>query len=301
MTEAHRAARRLLDDIPAVGCTPRLQLLGFDVELRTPDAELGAFLTDLFGSVCSPEPGPPEHVLMLSSTASESGPRSWSVHLDAVRVISTPAPSVALHYLLWEANRQAIECTHDLVLVHASAVVLGSTAIVFPGPMGAGKSTLAASLVRAGLGYLTDEVVAIDPRTGVIRPYPKYLSVGGALSDLVPQSTPRLRPFLGDQSLVAPEAIRPGAVAAAAAPRVIVAPRYERGATTSLEPMRRAHALATLAEHAFHIERDGRPTLDTLARTVERSSCFTLVSGDVTDATDALLDLLDGVLEPVRS
>jgi hypothetical protein len=81
----------------------------------------------------------------------------------------------------------------------------------------------------------------------------------------------------------------------------VVAPRYERGAATAIEPLRAAEALSTLAQHAFHIERDGQRTLDVLARMVEASSCYRLVSGDVTEATNALLDLIDAVPSNGRS
>ena len=154
--------------------------------------------------------GDAEHVLTLSSSA---GALVGAPRRD--RVLSTPAPSIAFSYLLWEANRRAIDATSDPVLVHASAAVFDGTAIVLPGPMGAGKSTLVASLVRQGLGYLTDEVVAFDPSTGTIRPYPKYLSLGREFAQLLAAAPPEtVRAFVGDQTLVPPDALRSGAVRA---------------------------------------------------------------------------------------
>lgn len=301
MAEAGVAARRLLDAYPWAGTTSRLALLGFDVELRATDADMVTLLRDLYAPLRVP--GPAEHVLSISSTRQD--PRSagarWEVHLDGVRLIRTEAASIAFRHLLFEANRHAIDGTPDLVLVHASAAVLDGRAIVMPGPMGAGKSTLVAALVDAGLGYLTDEVVALDPATGVVVPYPKYISLGPALAHLVPDPAVEIRAILGDQRLVSPEAIRPGAVAAAALPRVVVFPRYERGAATAVTRLHPAAALSTLAQHAFHLDHDGPRVLATLATTVERSSCFEMVSGDVNEARDALLALLDGAREPVRS
>lgn len=282
------AARR--DSDPNVTATPRLDLLGFDVEMQTPDAELTEFLTALYAPMR--RDGTAAHVLSLTSSGPIDAP-TWAVHLDAVRVIATPARSVAFQYLLWEANRQAIDRTTDRVIVHASAAARDGMAIVLPGPMGAGKSTLVAALVRAGLGYLTDEAVAIDPTTGLVAPYPKYLSLAGVLAHLVPPAPGRVQAFLGGQRLAAPDAIRPGSVAAAAAPRLVVAPRYQPGASTTLEPLRPAAALSALAEHAFHIGRDDQRTLDVLATMVEQSACFRLVSSDVDEATAALIGLLD--------
>jgi len=288
MADRSARLRHRLDEYPAGGETPRLELLGFDVVMRVPNEELAAYLTELYAPMVTP--GRAEHVLTLSSSAG-----LWSVHIDATRVLSTPAPSVAFSYLLWEANRRAIDATTVAVPVHASAAVFDGGAIVLPGPMGAGKSTLVAALVRAGLGYLTDEVAAFDPVTRAIVPYPKYLSLGPELAHLLAAPPESVRPFIGDQTLVPPDVLRPGAAAPAAVPRLVVAPRFERGAAATIEPLRPAEALSTLAQHAFHIEQDGPRTLDVLAGVVEQASCYRLVSGDVEEATALLLDLIDEV------
>jgi hypothetical protein len=293
MAEPGEQLRRLLDGFPAGGETPRLALLDFDVVMRVPDPALARWLTDLYAPMAAT--GTARRVLTLSAHGG-----IWSVHLDATRVLSTPAPSIAFSYLLWEANRQAIDATTDRVLVHASAAELDGGAIVLPGPMGAGKSTLVAALVRAGLGYLTDEVVALDPATGVIAPYAKYLSLDPSFGTLMPTPPDSVRAFIGDQILVPPAALRSDALGAPARPRLVVAPRYERGATTVVEPVRPAEALSMLAQHAFHIERDGQRTLDVLAQVVESSSCYRMVSGNLEDATAALLELVASVSSSTR-
>jgi hypothetical protein len=279
MTSSDREVRHLLDDYPWAGSTSRLRLLGFDVEMRSTDSSVVELLTQLYAALRTD--GVAAHVLSLSSAPGARGAPAWEVHLDGVRLARSPASSIALRHLLWEANQQAIERTDDLVLVHAAGAVLDGGALIFPGPMGAGKSTLVASLVRAGAGYLTDEVVALDPLTQHVQPYPKYLAL--------------------DDALVTPDSIRPGAVAAPAPPRLVVAPRYERGAVATLEPLRRGEALSVVAQHAFHLDRHGAHKLDALAAMVERSLCFRLVSGDVDDATALLLGLLDDLHQPARS
>jgi hypothetical protein len=299
MAEPGAGARRLLDAYPWAGTTSRLALLGFDVEIRASDAAMAGLLAELFAPLRVP--GAAAHVLSISSSEVDDGTVRWAVHLDGVRLLRTEAASIAFQHLLWEANRHAIDETRDSVLVHASAAAVEGRAIVLPGPMGAGKSTLAAALVRAGAGYLTDEIVAIDPRTGLVAPYPKYLSLGPALAHLVPDRPAAQRSFVGEQLLVSPEVIRTGAVAAPAPPRVVVFPRYRPGAATSVEALPPAAALAALAQHAFHLETDGPRVLATLATTVQQAACFALESSDVDDARDALLRLLDDARAPVAS
>lgn len=285
MSQPRAAVRRLLDESTAGASTPALALLDFDVSVRVPEPALAAHLTDLYAPLV--RDGSAEHRLTLTATAT-----GYEVHLDAIRLLATPARSIAFQSLLWHANRQAIERTRDCVLVHASAAASGGTSIVLPGPMGAGKSTLVAALVRAGLDYLTDEVVAIDPTSGLVRPYPKYLSLDGDQAGAaVPES---VQAYLGDSTLVAAEALRPGAAAREPArPHVVVTPRYEPGAPATLEPLRPAAALATLAQHAFHLEADPARTLDVLGRLVESAQCWSLVSGDVPSATRVLLELVE--------
>jgi hypothetical protein len=49
-----------------------------------------------------------------------------------------------------------------LEVFHASGVVLNGRALLFAGPAGAGKSSLAAALVRAGAQLLSDDAVALE-------------------------------------------------------------------------------------------------------------------------------------------
>lgn len=298
MPDSGRAVRRLLDGYPWAGSTPRLALLGFDVVMRASAASITDLLTRLYAPLAVE--GDAAHVLSMT-TVRPGHDEGWEVHLDGTRVLRTQAASIAFRHLLWEANQQAIEQTADAVLVHASAAVVDGVALVMPGPMGAGKSTLAAALVHAGAGYLTDEVVAIDPVDGRVRPYPKYLSVGARLHHLVPASMAATRPLVGDQYLVTPDALRPGAVAPPTLPRLVVAPRYERDASTTLEQLRPGEALALLAQHTFHLDRGGAAHLGALAALVERSACYRLVSGDIDEALGVVLDLLAGVRQPAPS
>jgi hypothetical protein len=282
-------------DGSAVGArTPPLALLDFDVVVHVPDAALAGHLTRLYEPLAHAEANL-EGAHWLTLSAATVG---YEVHLDAVRLLRTRAKSIAFQSLLWHANRQAIEHSHDSVLVHAAAAAFAGTALVLPGPMGAGKSTLVAALVRSGLAYLTDEVVAIDPGSGLIRPYPKYVSLAGDRAGAAP---PAVREYLGDASLVPPDALRPGAAAREpATPRFVVTPRYEPGATAALEPLRPAAALAALAQHTFHLETDAARSLEVLASVVEQSACYQLVSGDVPSATSLLLHLV-GAGDRVRA
>ena len=63
--------------------------------------------------------------------------------------------------LLGMAACTSIRRAHDGrgVLLHAAAIVRGSSLIVLPGHSGAGKSSLSLAAVDRGYGYLTDELL----------------------------------------------------------------------------------------------------------------------------------------------
>lgn len=61
---------------------------------------------------------------------------------------------------------------NDLPMLHASAVQIGSGAVVFVGNSGSGKSTIAAALVGAGAVAITDDVCRLAEHDGVWVCYP---------------------------------------------------------------------------------------------------------------------------------
>ena len=72
----------------------------------------------------------------------------------------------------------AICIQQDLVLLHASAVAIGSGAVAFAGPSGAGKSTLLGAFVAAGHTAIADDLSLIEPgpeQTARLRAAPGYL------------------------------------------------------------------------------------------------------------------------------
>ncbi|MDQ3569709.1 MAG: hypothetical protein M3450_12010 [Actinomycetota bacterium] len=89
----------------------------------------------------------------------------YSISPDGSVVLCAPAPSSPWHWqgFLIGQMLPAAAVLHGLETLHASAVALGSHAVVITGPSGAGKSSLALNLLRRGAGFLADDVVALEP------------------------------------------------------------------------------------------------------------------------------------------
>ena len=161
----------------------RLRLLDFDVAIHSPDPTVIDLVDELYGPLRIS--GEARHALFLGPAPARDHPGYFAA-LDGSMLVRTPARSIAFAHLLFEANQQAIEQTAGVTRMHASAAALDDAAVVMPGAMGAGKSTLVAGLMTRGFAYLTDEVVALDPSSGAVVPYPKPLSLGTPPESLGP-------------------------------------------------------------------------------------------------------------------
>ncbi len=101
------------------------------------------------------------------------------------------APGDAAGWLMWDVNRLAAELSGEHLLFHSGGLEADGIGILVPAASGSGKSTLTAGLARAGLGYLSDELVALEldgAVPGRLLPYPKPITVKpGSFAVLAPE------------------------------------------------------------------------------------------------------------------
>ncbi|MGH9247606.1 MAG: hypothetical protein ACRD29_25515 [Acidimicrobiales bacterium] len=270
--------------------------LGFSFAVNVVDPAFGRYLDNVFAPLATA--GAPEHVYTV---VRQEGPDQFLVAMDGDSLDTFPRPASTLSFLMWHINRQAIEQSTDLVLIHAGAAAHGDDAVVLPAPAGSGKTTLVTALVRAGMQYVTDEAVAIDAPTGMIVPYPKPLSIDAGswplFPDLAPEPDPAVRPYLSGQWHVPVGAIREGAVAGSSRPRLIVVPSFDPTTSTTLSALSRGRAVGALVECSFNVGASGRERLELLADVVRRCDCYELVVHDLAEATRGVERLL-GVMAP---
>jgi hypothetical protein len=70
--------------------------------------------------------------------------------------------SEILPRLTYEMLDSAYRNTDFLIAIHAAALSVGNSCLLFPGESGVGKSTLSAALIKSGFKYLTDDTAIID-------------------------------------------------------------------------------------------------------------------------------------------
>lgn len=258
----------------------------------TNDARLAAHVATLLTSLRSDQDA--EAAYTLERRADGFGLRYGDEEL-ATGV--TAAHAVAM--LIWDVNRRAVAASVDHVLLHAAAAERGGRAIVLPAPMESGKTTLVAGLARAGLRYLTDEIVALDPLSLSIRGYPKPLSVDPGSWEVLRDLDPRLDAHadLHEMQWHVPPArfsedVRSTSRGASTArPAVIIFPRYDPG-ESSLEEIEPDEALVELAGCTFDFERDAERNLAVLARLSASAPAYRLVVGDLEPACALALGAL---------
>lgn len=274
--------------------TGRFRALGHDFRVRTSDPDLGRYVDEVFGAFAAP--GSAATTYSLREDALDGRP-AFTLRFEDEEIVRTRNAGTAFGTLLWHVNQETVRRSSELCILHAAAAEHRGLAVVLPAPMEAGKTTLVAGLVRAGLRYLTDEAAAIDPCRLLVQPFPKALSLDPGswevLADLRPAVDDAVARYVRAQWQVPPDAIRSHAVAPATPVRAVVAPRYVEGAATRFEPITRAEALQLLVRSTFRFPDHGRRNFETLAHVVRQSACYRLVVGDLCFACDLVIDMLD--------
>lgn len=178
----------------------------------------------------------------------------------------------------------AICLQNGLLPLHASAVSLGSEAIAFAGPTGAGKSTMAAAVAGRGHAHVTDDLTVMRlPTEGLPLVYP-----GTRVMKLCPDSSTALG-FDASQVVTAPLSheklrFRSGAATLSAQPDALAAIYFlELGDTADvvIEPLLGMHAIAAVASEIFRRAWLGpmgslEARLPDIAEVARRTACFRL-------------------------
>jgi hypothetical protein len=210
---------------------------------------------------------------------------------DGRRVRTARWPDGLVDIVLWEVFHDAIRDEVGSVAIHAGAVSYRGRGIVLPAPMNAGKTTLVGALICAGFDYLSDEVALIG-RGGRLLPFLKPLTFEPGSYDLLPQLRAiRDTSGLRRQHVVSDE-LRAGSSGTACEIGWVVTFSRRAGAPT-LEPLTRAEALAALAKNSFNLHRLGARGIDTLGSVVRGATALRLEMGDLQQAVQAILGLVD--------
>lgn len=196
----------------------------------------------------------------------------------------------------WGLNWVIANHVHQYAIVHAATVEKSGRAIILPGAPGSGKSTLCAAMVCRGWRLLSDEMALISLSDGLLRPFPRPISLKNASIDII-------RNF--SQDVILGETVTDtakGAVAHMRPPRasidagktpasaqIIAFPSYKRGSPAQAIPLSKGQTLMRLIENCFNYSVLGPKGFTALADTVERCKCLAIEY----DALDQAMEILE--------
>jgi HprK-related kinase A len=205
----------------------------------------------------------------------------------------------ALPYLEWGINWRVMATRSEYLQLHAATLAHNGRAVVFAGPSGTGKSTLAAGLVARGWSYLSDEFALIDPDTLRVHPFPKALCVKAGSFDLVERLNLPLwrrrhyvKAFKGRVGYISTQDIAPQVETRPRPIRCVLFPKYAEGGEPHLYPVSRARAAFSLAGYAFNRTVFGDQTVSVLSQVVRGAECFGVASGPLNRTCDLIEALL---------
>ncbi len=136
--------------------------LSYRFAVRCDDERLGERVDAVLAGLRDPDAAATTVDHWYSLTATPGGAGTLDVTRDDDPLAHDQCPGDALSWVVWDVNRSTAEASGEHLLFHAGALDACGTGILLPGTSGSGKSTLTAGLARAGLGYLTDELAALD-------------------------------------------------------------------------------------------------------------------------------------------
>lgn len=178
--------------------------------------------------------------------------------------------SNGIHFLLGKRS--------PMTFLHAGAIELDGSAIVFPGRSRWGKSTLVASLVEQGCGYLSDEYAVVSP-DGSVFPLSKPI---------------RLRLEGGKSEFRTPPGVSaPGGLACAA----MLLTRYETGMAWKPEPLTAGSAMLGVLPSALQSRDAPDQVLQAITALVRDAACYRGTRGDGEPSIDTLRQLNHSALE----
>jgi len=288
-------------------CTPNLRALSYRFAVCCDDAALGAHISVLLSSLRDPDPDPDAEVggreparHRYTLTASPDRAGTFDVRRDDELVEPGLAPGVAVGWLVWDVNRLAAELSGEHLLFHSGGLELEASGvgILVPAASGSGKSTLTAGLVRAGLGYLSDELVALELDAasdvpGRLLPYPKPITVKPGSFGVLADMAPDLLDGEGDGEWQVPVGDGTGRrVGRPCRPGFVIVPRYDPSADTALVRLSETEAFFTLALHAVNLLPHGPSGSEALGRLAAQCACYALAFSDLDAACDRVLGLV---------
>lgn len=272
--------------------TRSFSALGHTFRVQSPLPQVIEFVGEIYDSMPRPKGKVATYRLVEHNDPAAHTAVQFDLYVDGERLCRAHSIARALGILLWHVNQAAVQAAAPAhLLLHAGGAERDGCVVVLPAAMEAGKTTTTAGLLLNGYRYLTDEAVAIDPRTLAITPFPKPLSIDEGSWSVLAGLRPDHADMLESQWQVPPSAFGTDTVSPGGRPDLVISPRYIAGATTEATPVTPGQMAMQLAACTFAFQGGYTRNLEVIARVCERATCFNLTIGNLATAVE-IIDLL---------
>ena len=243
--------------------------------------------------------------LRFGASVAEVDPRAGTSRVRLAPDLTDEEVRAGLLFDLLILSLLALLQPHGRYLLHAACLVRGDAGLLISARSGSGKSTLAMSLVHAGWGYLSDDMLLLREHGDRV----ETLGLGRHFR-LIPDAFerfPDLAARAGDTDVYTDkhhldvDALFPGRFTPRITPRVLVIPEIVDRPVSELSPLPASAALLHMLGQTTFLARDTRLAdrhLATLRKLALQMKTYRLKAGrDLYDeparASDLLAPLLD--------
>ena len=277
--------------------THDLSGLSYRFAVRTDDRALGRLADALLAGLHDPDAAAPAaHVYSL--TASDAAPGSVDMTRDGEPLACAQRPGGRAG--LGRPGRQPFRRRGEWrpPLVPRRRARGGRYRCAGARGLGFGQVDAGGRAGPRGLGYLTDELVALDMARGRLRAYPKPITVKpgsfAVLADMDPGlgAAPAAVAWAGAEWQVPVGDGTVCRIGRPCEPGVVVLPRYDAGAETALTALSDTEAFLSLALNAVNLLPHGAAGAEALGRLVAGCRCYGLTMSDLGEACRLVLELL---------
>ena len=233
----------------------------------------------------------PAHVTLQVLDSTLSVRRVIADQLGAFAVTEAPAQghvmASSLPAALAELTSFAAAHSH-LLCMHAGVVSGRAGLVVVPGHSGLGKTTLVAALVRAGFGYVSDEMLAIDRSTGRAVAFPRAFGLAGDVWPVL--GLPGDPPAPGEERYLPPDRFGRVDTAGGAVTDIVLVERMAGRA--AVVPASRGPAVAELLTRSFNNYRDPAGSFRAVVALVRGSRVWRAQYAEAPDLAAVLADTI---------
>jgi hypothetical protein len=259
-------------------CTRQVHAYGVTLELRAgTELLLRRMLSRMpYGAelVAGSEPASRTYTIASPGQSAPAAPGQYRLYANGRKLAAAPRPSLLLEKLGSDAMIHVANHAPGFVFVHAGVVAWKGRALLFPGSSFAGKTTLVASLVRAGAVYYSDEYALLDEH-GLVHPYARQLQMR--------------HPGRTRQRSVCVSRIEGVAGTTPIPVAHIYFSRYTSKSEWNPEPIPPGLATLKMLPHAISIRRTPSRVLKTLAAVTSAACCWQSPRGDADATRTAIL------------